>query len=63
MEGVVTRIFVKPGDRVRVGTPLVQINADKQQAAVRSTEASQSFFIFLSGVVNLTRVSLSEYKG
>ena len=42
VEGVVTRIFVKPGDRVRVGTPLVQINADKQQAAVRSTEASQT---------------------
>jgi RND family efflux transporter MFP subunit len=42
VEGVVTRIFVKPGDRVRPGTPLVQINADKQQAAVRSTEASRA---------------------
>ncbi len=42
VDGIVTRIFVKPGDRVRVGTPLVQINADKQQAAVRSTEASQT---------------------
>ena len=42
VEGVVTRIFVKPGDRVRVGSPLVQINAEKQQAAVRSTEASRA---------------------
>lgn len=41
VEGVVTRIFVKPGDRVRVGVPLVQINAEKQRAAVRSTEANR----------------------
>jgi RND family efflux transporter MFP subunit len=42
VEGIVTRIFVKSGDRVRQGTPLVQINADKQQATVRSTEASRA---------------------
>jgi RND family efflux transporter MFP subunit len=42
VEGVLTRIFVKPGQRVKPGTPLVQINADKQQAAVRSTEASRA---------------------
>ena len=41
IEGVVTRIFVKPGDRVRLGTALVQINAEKQRAAVRSTEANR----------------------
>lgn len=41
VDGVLTRIFVKPGDRVRPGTALVQINADKQRAAVRSTEASR----------------------
>ena len=41
VEGVVTRIFVKPGDRVRTGAPLVQINAEKQRAAVRSTEANR----------------------
>jgi RND family efflux transporter MFP subunit len=38
----VTRIFVKSGDHVRAGAPLVQINADKQQATVRSTEASRA---------------------
>ena len=42
VDGVVTRIFVKPGERVRVGAPLVQINAEKQRAAVRSTEASRA---------------------
>lgn len=40
--GVITRIFVKPGDRVRPGSALAQIDADKQQATVRSTEASRS---------------------
>ncbi len=42
IEGVVTRILVKPGDKVRQGSPLVQINAEKQQANVRSTEASRA---------------------
>src|SRR5688572_27369662 len=42
VDGLVSRIFVKPGDRVRVGTPLVQINAAKQQAAVSSTEANRA---------------------
>lgn len=42
VEGLVTRIFVKSGDRVREGDPLVQINAERQAAAVRSTEASRA---------------------
>lgn len=42
VEGFVTRIFVKSGDRVRAGAPLVQIDPDKQQASVRSTEASRA---------------------
>ena len=42
VEGLVTRIFVKSGDRVREGAPLVQINADKQEAAVRSTDANRA---------------------
>lgn len=42
IEGVVTRIFVKPGERVRAGSVLVQINAEKQRAAVRSTEANRA---------------------
>jgi RND family efflux transporter MFP subunit len=42
VEGVVTRIFVKSGDHVSPGTPLVQIKPDKQQATVRSTEANRA---------------------
>jgi RND family efflux transporter MFP subunit len=41
VEGIVTRIFVKSGDRVRAGQPLVQIDPDKQQASVASLEASR----------------------
>lgn len=42
IDGVITRIFVKPGDQVRSGATLVQVNAEKQRAAVRSTEANRS---------------------
>src|SRR4051812_37606915 len=42
VEGVVTRIFVKSGDRVALGAPLVQIKPDKQEATVRSTQASRA---------------------
>jgi RND family efflux transporter MFP subunit len=42
VDGIITRIFVKSGQRVTAGTPLVQINADKQQAAVRSAEANRT---------------------
>lgn len=42
VDGVVTEIFVHAGDRVRQGTPLVQINPDKQRAAVNSAEASRA---------------------
>jgi RND family efflux transporter MFP subunit len=42
VEGVVRRIFVKSGDRVTAGTPLVQIDPAKQRAAVTSTEASRT---------------------
>jgi RND family efflux transporter MFP subunit len=40
--GSITKVFVKSGDQVRVGTPLIQIDPDKQQATVRSTEANRS---------------------
>jgi RND family efflux transporter MFP subunit len=42
VEGFITRIFVKAGARVQAGSPLVQINADKQQAAVRGVEANRA---------------------
>ena len=34
VEGILRRIFVKAGDRVRAGDPLVQIDPEKQQASV-----------------------------
>lgn len=41
VEGIVSQIFVTSGDRVRVGSPLVQIKSDKQRAAVSSAEANR----------------------
>lgn len=42
VEGQITRIFVKSGDRVKAGTPLLQIDPLKQQAAVSSQEAGRA---------------------
>ena len=42
VEGRVDRIFVKSGDSVRVGTPLVQIDPDRQTATVQSTESQRA---------------------
>jgi len=41
VEGQVTKIFVKSGDRVTAGTPLLQIDPLKQQASVNSQEAAR----------------------
>jgi RND family efflux transporter MFP subunit len=41
VEGVITNIFAKSGDRVTAGKPLLQIDASKQQATVESDEASR----------------------
>jgi len=42
VEGQITKIFVKSGDRVTLGTPLLQIDALKQEATVSSQEASRA---------------------
>jgi len=42
VEGVLGRIFVKSGDRVTAGTPLMQIDPAKQRATVRSQEATRA---------------------
>ena len=39
IDGQITQIFVKSGDRVAQGAPLIQIDARRQQAAVSSQEA------------------------
>ena len=42
VEGQITKIFVKSGDRVKAGTPILQIDPLKQQATVSSQEASKA---------------------
>jgi len=41
VDGQITKIFVKSGDHVSAGTPLLQIDPLKQQATVSSQEASR----------------------
>jgi RND family efflux transporter MFP subunit len=42
VEGQITKIFVKSGDRVSAGQPLLEIDPLKQQATVSSQEASRA---------------------
>jgi len=42
VEGQITKIFVKSGDRVKVGIPILQIDPLKQQATLGSQEASRA---------------------
>ena len=42
VEGQITRIFVKSGEHVKAGTPLLQIDPLKQEATVNSQEASRA---------------------
>src|SRR5689334_8782628 len=38
VDGVITKIFVKSGDTVRPGSPILQIDPEKQAATVRNAE-------------------------
>jgi RND family efflux transporter MFP subunit len=42
VDGIVTRVLVRSGDRVRAGQPLVQVDPDKQQASLASLEANRA---------------------
>ena len=42
VEGRVTRVFVKSGDVVRAGSPIVQIDPEKQQATLQNTESQRA---------------------
>jgi RND family efflux transporter MFP subunit len=42
VEGQITKIFVKSGDRVKAGTPLLQIDPLKQEATLSSQEATRA---------------------
>jgi RND family efflux transporter MFP subunit len=42
VEGPITEIYVKSGDRVKAGDPLLQIDPSKQEATLSSQEAAQA---------------------
>ena len=42
VEGFVRRIFVKAGDQVRSGQPLIQIDPDRQQASITTIESQRA---------------------
>ena len=59
VEGYITRIFVKSGDRVASGASLLQIDPLKQEATVNSQEATR---LAQESNVNLARVNLERAK-
>jgi len=59
VEGYITRIFVKSGDHVASGAPLLQIDPLKQEATVNSQEATR---LAQESNVNLARVNLDRAK-
>ena len=59
VEGQVTKILVKSGDRVTTGTPLLQIDPLKQEATVSGQEASRAA---QEANVRYARISLDRAK-
>jgi RND family efflux transporter MFP subunit len=57
VEGQVTKIFVKSGDRVAAGAPLLQIDPLKQEATVNSQEAAR---VAQEANVRLAKVNLDR---
>ena len=59
VEGQVTKIFVKSGDHVSTGDPLLQIDPLKQEAAVSSQEAARAA---QEATVRLAEISLERAR-
>jgi RND family efflux transporter MFP subunit len=59
VEGQITNIFVKSGDRVKAGTPLLQIDSMKQEATVSSQDASR---VAQEANVRLAKMSLDRAR-
>ena len=59
VEGQIIRIFVKSGDRVKAGQPLLQIDPLKQEATVSSQEASRAA---QEATVALAKISFERSK-
>ena len=72
VEGKITQIFVRPGERVAAGTPLVQIDPAKQQATLKSQQdldqakasldAAQAELAALDAQVREQQVQLHYYS-
>ncbi|MBV9888091.1 MAG: efflux RND transporter periplasmic adaptor subunit [Acidobacteria bacterium] len=59
VEGYITKIFVKSGDRVKPGEPLLQIDPLKQQATVSSQEATR---VAQEANLNYAKIQLDRQK-
>jgi RND family efflux transporter MFP subunit len=57
VEGQITEIFVKSGDKVNVGMPLLQIDPLKQQATLSSQEGARAA---QEATLRLTKISLER---
>jgi RND family efflux transporter MFP subunit len=60
VEGQVTRIFVRSGERVEAGAPILQIDPLKQSATVSSQEATRKAKV---AALEWTRAQLERAKG
>jgi RND family efflux transporter MFP subunit len=60
VEGQITRIFVKSGDRVEAGAPILQIDPLKQSATVSNQEATRKVKL---ATLEWTRTQLERSKG
>jgi len=60
VEGQITRIFVRSGDRVAAGAPILQIDPLKQAATVSSQEATRKSKV---ATLEWTRAQLERVKG
>jgi RND family efflux transporter MFP subunit len=60
VEGQITRIFVRSGERVEAGAPILQIDPLKQSATVSSQEATRKVKL---ATLEWTRTQLERVKG
>jgi RND family efflux transporter MFP subunit len=59
VEGQITKIYVKSGDRVKAGEPLLEIDPNKQEATLKSQEAARAA---QEATVQLAKVNYERTK-
>ena len=63
VEGIITQIFVHSGERVAAGTPMVQIDPQKQQATLKSQESATAAQIANGNTSHIAiRSQLNEFQ-